>query len=156
MPAQGWGSRRLRAFRLEGPLMVLCVHSPCQPLHGCLVNRCPTPTTQPSASDGTSRMAFSLLSAGLPLCSSGSKELIARPSVVQLTFRMTVFSLEGTSEASPLPTSAQPSPEHDGRECFPSALNSSHSRSSPLPCHCRLASVAAQRAACLGRTGQGP
>lgn len=81
------------------------------------------------------RMAFPLLSPGPPPWSPGSKGLTARPLVVQLVFRMTIFRLEGTSEACPLPSRAQTSPEHDDRDCFPSALNSSHPRefATPLP-----------------------
>ena len=53
IPVKGWDSRPLRAFMLEGPLTVLCVHLTCQPVHGPLMDRCSPPTTQPSASDGT-------------------------------------------------------------------------------------------------------
>ena len=52
-PMKGWDSQHLRDFRLEGPSAVLCVHSPCLSFRHPLLDRCSTPTMQPSASDGT-------------------------------------------------------------------------------------------------------
>lgn len=73
--------------------------------------------------------------------------LFAEPSVLGLTFGMTFFKWEGSSEAH-RPTGAQTPLEQACRECLPSAwissiLGTRHSL--------RLASMAAQQSVCLGQ-----